>query len=115
MLKLNKKDLKIERIKSTGKGGQNVNKRDTAIRITHLPSGIVAKSSKFRTQHQNQKAAMERLIEKIEDSLKVQKERYRGNDRVIRHYNKPRNRVKDVRTGNIKPYQDVLDGDIDFD
>ena len=113
-MSLDKKDLKIQFILATGAGGQNVNKRKTGVRIVHKPTGFMVKCTTHRTQGMNKKAALERLEAKIAKSLEVEPERYKTSDRVIRHYNKPKNRVKDVRTGNIKPYQDVLNGDIDF-
>lgn len=110
---IDKKDLTIEYMLSTGAGGQNVNKRKTACRIVHLPTGIMVKSTKHRTQGKNKKAALAILEEKLVELYHVDKPRI-TTTKVVRVYNKKRNTVLDKRTGNIKPYQDVLDGDIDF-
>lgn len=111
---IDKKDLTIEYMLSTGKGGQNVNKRKTACRIVHIPTGITVKATKQRTALANKKAALKRLEEKLAEMNHVDKPRIKTTE-VVRVYNKKRNEVLDKRTGNIKPYQQVLDGDIDFD
>ena len=72
LFSLTKKDFKIETMRGSGKGGQNRNKRDTAVRITHLDSGAVGYSEDERSQLQNKKRAFERLA-KSEDFKKWHK------------------------------------------
>jgi len=107
-IKINPQDLKIDFYRSSGKGGQNVNKRETAVRITHLPSGIVVTSQTERNQLQNRENAMAileaRLLEKKEltELTKLDKERKAqigGAKRAekIRTYNFPQNRLTDHR------------------
>lgn len=67
-----KSDLKIERIRGSGPGGQNRNKRDTAIRITHKPTGLVGYSEDERSQLQNQKKAFKRLADKLVPLMKIE-------------------------------------------
>lgn len=66
-LEVLEKETEIEFFRSSGAGGQNVNKRETAVRLRHIPSGIVIEAQKQRTQGQNRRIAFERLIEKLED------------------------------------------------
>lgn len=60
-----KSDLKVERFRSSGNGGQNVNKRETAIRLTHIPSGIMSTSQDERSQSQNYQKALDTLEERV--------------------------------------------------
>lgn len=118
-------DIKVDTYRSSGAGGQHVNKTESAIRITHLPTGIIVACQNERSQHQNREVAMKMLrsklveikerehLEKIEDIKGVQKEIAWGNQ--IRSYVfMPYTLVKDNRTGyengNVSA---VMDGDID--
>ena len=118
-------DLKVDTFRSSGAGGQHVNKTESAIRITHIPTGIVVACQTERSQHQNRDTAMKMLIsklveikerehlERIEDIKGEQKEIAWGSQ--IRSYVfMPYTLVKDHRTGyesgNINA---VMDGDID--
>lgn len=105
---INKADLKIDTFRSSGAGGQHVNKTESAIRITHLPTGIVSESQDGRSQHKNKEIAMQRLYQKIrevqvrerESELASQRKSLVGSgDRSdkIRTYNYPQNRVTDHR------------------
>ncbi len=122
---IEEKDLKIDTYRSSGAGGQHVNKTDSAIRITHLPSGIVVACQEERSQLKNRERAMSILKSKLYDHYKTQSdEEYAQNrknqvgtgDRSerIRTYNYPQGRVTDHRI-NFTAYnlEAFLDGDID--
>lgn len=117
-------DLKVDTYRSSGAGGQHINKTDSAVRITHLPTGVVVSCQTQRSQHQNREYAMRMLKsklaeiaeqqqkEKIEDIKGVQKEIAWGSQ--IRSYVfHPYNLVKDHRTGyEMGNIQAVMDGDL---
>lgn len=101
-------DLKIEFFRSSGPGGQNVNKRETAVRIIHVPTGVVVESQEERSQQANREKALSVLTERIEEAVKereaakeqaVRKEQVGAGDRSekIRTYNFPQNRLTDHR------------------
>ncbi len=72
-------EIVIERLKRTGPGGQHRNKRETGVRITHLPTGIKVEASERRSQHQNLEAALERLNQRLRKRLERKKPRKKTN------------------------------------
>jgi peptide chain release factor 2 len=118
-------ELKVDTFRSGGKGGQNVNKVETAVRITHLPTGLVVASQTQRSQHQNRATAMRLLLSRIYaqrlDAQKAEMERFYGEKGSISWGNQirsyvfqPYRMVKDLRTGiETSNVQAVMDGDLD--
>lgn len=123
---INPADLRIDTYRSSGAGGQHINKTDSAIRITHLPTGIVVECQDERSQHQNRARAMEvlysRLAQLEEDKRNAQATEMRhsilsSGDRSdrIRTYNFPQSRITDHRI-NLTVYRldEVLSGNLDL-
>ena len=113
-----KKDLRIECCRGSGKGGQNRNKRDTAVRITHVPTGLSARAEDQRTQALNKKNAFLRLAKQLVPLMKHEiKEARRSPKRateVVRTYSAVHGEVRDKRlSGRSFDYDDVLDGKLD--
>ena len=118
-------ELQIDTFRSGGKGGQNVNKVETAVRITHLPTGLVVASQNQRSQHQNRATAMKLLLSRVYaqrlDVQKAEMERFYGDKGSIGFGNQirsyvfqPYRMVKDLRTGvQVGNVQAVMGGDLD--
>jgi len=124
-VKINPQDLKIETFRASGAGGQYVNTTETAVRITHVPTGIVVQCQDERSQFQNKQKALKILYAKLKDYYerkkreeiaKERKEQVGTGERSekIRTYNFPQNRVTDHRI-NLTLYklQEVLEGKLD--
>ncbi|MBN8803288.1 MAG: peptide chain release factor 2, partial [Stenotrophomonas acidaminiphila] len=123
-IQINPADLKTDVYRSSGAGGQHVNKTESAVRITHVPSGVVVACQTERSQHANRDRAMKMLAAKLYE-LEIQK-RNAEKDAVeatksdigwgsqIRNYVLDQSRIKDLRTGiERSDTQKVLDGDLD--
>ncbi|MBC7221865.1 peptide chain release factor 1 [Candidatus Bipolaricaulota bacterium] len=119
-------ELKIETFRSSGPGGQHMQKNETAVRITHLPTGIVVTCQEERSQHRNKELALRVLRAKLreleeqkkEAELREKRRRQIGSgerSEKIRTYNFPQNRVTDHRI-NLTVYrlEDILEGDLDL-
>ena len=123
-LTLDPSDLRIDTFRASGAGGQHVNKTDSAIRITHLPTGIVAECQDDRSQHRNKAKALAVLTARLRDKDRneraakeaaTRKSLVGSGDRSdrIRTYNFPQGRVTDHRIGlTLYKLQAVLDGDL---
>ena len=123
-IEINPADLKVDTYRASGAGGQHVNKTESAIRITHAPSGIVVACQSDRSQHKNRSTAMKLLKAKLYEMemLKLQSEHQKLEDSKadigwgsqIRSYVLDQSRIKDLRTGvETGNTQAVLDGDLD--
>jgi peptide chain release factor 2 len=123
-VELNPADIRVDTYRASGAGGQHVNKTDSAIRMTHLPTGIVVQCQNDRSQHRNRAEALAMLKSKLFELEMRKKEAERqkledaktdiGWGHQIRSYVLDQSRIKDLRTGVEKgATQSVLDGDLD--
>ncbi len=124
-IEINPADLRIDTYRASGAGGQHINKTDSAVRITHLPSGIVVQCQNDRSQHRNRAEAMAMLKSRMYEAeiRKRQAEQQKLEDaktdigwgHQIRSYVLDQSRIKDLRT-NVETgdTQRVLDGDLDL-
>ena len=124
-VELNPADLRIDTYRASGAGGQHVNKTDSAVRITHIPTGIVAESQDDRSQHKNKARAMSVLAARINDIQRQEQQAKEAANRKslvgtgdrserIRTYNYPQGRVTDHRI-NLTLYKlsQMMDGSLD--
>ena len=123
-INIDPKDLRIDTYRSSGAGGQHVNKTDSAVRITHIPTNTVVQSQSDRSQHKNKDKALKQLKSKLYE-LEIQKKNSEKNclektkldiawGSQIRSYVLDQSRIKDLRTGfESTNTQSVLDGDLD--
>ena len=122
---INPADLRVDTYRASGAGGQHVNRTDSAIRITHIPSGVVVQCQSDRSQHRNRDQAMKQLRAKLYE-IELQKKQATqqaleasksdiGWGSQIRSYVLDQSRIKDLRTGvETSNTRDVLDGGIDL-
>ena len=125
VIEINPSDLRVDTFRSGGKGGQNVNKVETAIRITHIPSGIVVACQQERSQHQNRATAMKLLMSRLYQverekeasrlaAIEDTKKRIEWGSQIRSYVFQPYLMVKDHRTGEeTSDVQGVMGGDLD--
>ena len=124
-VEINKTDLKVDTYRASGAGGQHVDKTDSAIRITHLPTGIVVECQDERSQHKNRARAMSLLQARLQDAEETKRQNETAEKRRslvgtgdrserIRTYNFPQGRLTDHRI-NLTLYkvEDIVNGDLD--
>ena len=124
-VRIDPNDLRIDVFRSSGPGGQSVNTTDSAVRITHLPTGVVVQQQDQKSQLQNKLKAMEVLRARLLDRMIAEQEAARARERramvgtgdraaKIRAYNYPQSRVTDHRINlSVHNLPDVLNGDLD--
>jgi peptide chain release factor 2 len=124
-IEINDKDLRVDTYRSSGAGGQHVNVTDSAVRITHLPSGIVVTCQNERSQHKNRDVAMKLLRSRLyqleiekrqadQEKLEGEKKDIAFGSQIRSYVMQPYQMIKDLRTGyEVGDVQRVMDGDLD--
>ncbi len=124
-VEINPEDLQIDTYRSSGAGGQHVNKTESAIRITHIPTGIIVACQDERSQHKNREAAMKMLRSRLYDKMEQERNASIAADRKsqvgtgdrserIRTYNFPQGRMTDHRIGlTLYKLEQIMNGDLD--
>ncbi|MCQ2772979.1 MAG: peptide chain release factor 1, partial [Bacilli bacterium] len=124
-VQINPADLKIDTYRSQGAGGQNVNKTESAVRVTHIPTGLVVSCQTEKAQLQNKEICMRMIRAKVHDFYQAQQDEARSNERKlkvgtgersekIRTYNYPQNRVTDHRIGfTVNQLDRIMEGELE--
>ena len=124
-IKIETKDIRVDTYRASGAGGQHVNKTDSAVRITHLPSSIVVQCQNQRSQHQNRATAYKMLESRLyelelrkqnekNEKIELQKKEIGWGNQIRSYVMQPYQMVKDLRTSEERTdIEKVLDGDID--
>jgi peptide chain release factor 2 len=123
-IEINPADVRVDTFRASGAGGQHINKTDSAVRMTHIPTGIVVQCQNDRSQHRNREEALQMLKSRLyEHEMRKQREQQQkledsktdvGWGHQIRSYVLDQSRIKDLRTNvEISNTQKVLDGDLD--
>ena len=124
-IEINPADLQIDTFRSSGAGGQHINKTESAIRITHLPTGLIVECQDERSQHKNREKAMKVLRSRLYEAKQREQESKIASERRsqvgtgdrserIRTYNYPQSRVSDHRIGlTLYHLEQILNGDLD--
>lgn len=124
-VELNMSDIQVDTYRSQGAGGQNVNKTESAVRMTHIPTGVIVSCQTEKSQIQNREICMQMLRAKIYAKLQEEQEAKVGNERKlkvgtgersekIRTYNYPQNRVTDHRIGfTVQKLDRIMEGDLE--
>ncbi len=124
-VEMNMNDLRIDTFRSSGSGGQSVNTTDSAVRITHLPTGLTVSCQDGKSQHENKATALKVMRARIHDKMLQEKMEREGEERrsklgtgdrseKIRTYNYPQNRITDHRIGfTIQQLDRVMEGKLD--
>ena len=122
---INPNDLEIDTMRASGAGGQHVNKTDSAVRVTHIPTGISVKCQDGRSQHENRATALMHIRAKVYSEMKQKEDAEKNAERKsklgsgdrsekIRTYNYPQNRVTDHRIGlTIQQLDRIMEGKLD--
>ncbi|MFV0381703.1 MAG: peptide chain release factor 1 [Breznakia sp.] len=124
-IEINANDLEIDTMRASGAGGQHVNKTDSAVRVTHIPTGISVKCQDGRSQHENRATALMTIRSKVYSELRRKEEEEKHAERKsklgsgdrsekIRTYNYPQNRVSDHRIGlTLQQLDRIMEGKLD--
>jgi peptide chain release factor 1 len=124
-VEMNMNDLRIDTFRSSGSGGQSVNTTDSAVRVTHLPTGIIVTCQDGKSQHENKATALKVMRARLHDKIMQEKMEKEGEERrskigtgdrseKIRTYNYPQNRITDHRIGfTIQQLDRVMEGKLE--
>ncbi len=125
VFEIDNKDLEVETMRSSGAGGQHVNKTDSAVRVTHIPTGLSVKCQDGRSQHENRATALNTIRAKVYAEVKRMEKEEKDKERMsklgsgdrsekIRTYNYPQNRVTDHRIGlTLQQLDRIMEGKMD--
>lgn len=105
-----KKDFRIDKFRASGKGGQHRNKTDSAVRITHIESGMSSECTTHRSQHKNKREAFRKLVKKLISRFgrKEARARFAAGQKTVRSYHEPNDRVTDHDSGKTYSYRHTV-------